>query len=75
MKNSIIIIDKNSKRILVVIRQDKAAINTDIFEFFNRSLYKRYKNACQSLTNNQKYFPAELISIITTQQVLISFLS
>ena len=75
MEKRIIIIDKNSKRILVTIHQDKVVINTDIFKFFNQSLYERYKGAYLSLTTEQKYFPAELIPTITKCQVLISLSS
>ena len=75
MEKRIIIIDKNSKRILVVIRQDKAVINADILEFFNQSLYERYKGAYLSLTTEQKYFPAELIPTITKCQVILSLSS
>ena len=56
MEKYIIIIDKNSKRILVVIRQYETVINADILEFFNQSLYERYKNTYLSLTTEQKIF-------------------
>ena len=75
MEKHIIIIDKNSKRILVVIRQYEAVINTDILEFFNQSLYERYKNTYLSLTTEQKYFSAELIPTITKCQVILSISS
>ena len=75
MEKRIIIIDKNSKRILVTIHQDKVVINTDIFKFFNQSLYERYKGAYLSLTTEQKYFPAELIPTITKCQVILSLSS
>ena len=75
MEKHIIIIDKNSKRILVVIRQYEAVINADILEFFNQSLYERYKNTYLSLTTEQKYFSAELIPTITKCQVILSISS
>ncbi len=75
MEKHIIIIDKNSKRILVVIRQDETVINADILEFFNQSLYERYKTTYLSLTTEQKYFTAELIPTITKCQVILSISS
>ena len=74
-KNNMIIIDKNSRRLLVSIRMNNTSINTDIFKFFNQSLYECYKYNSKWLTNNQEPFPTELIPTITKCQILLSLSS
>ena len=75
----IFIVDKDSRKLLIVIARKSLSINIDIFKFFNKSIYKslyeHYKNSQKWIENGTRFLPDEMISIITKCQVLISLSS
>lgn len=69
------IIDKVSRKLLIVIDRKRSVINVDIFKLFNKSIYKYYENNQKWIDNNAKLLPPELNSVITKCQALIALSS
>ena len=74
-EDEIAIIDKDSKKLLIIIDQKGVSINSDIFKFLDKSIYKHYKDNSQWLKNDDKPLPQVLVPIITKYQVLLSLSS
>lgn len=73
--NNFAIVDKNSRKLLIVIDRKRSVINVDIFKLFNKSIYKYYENNQKWIDNNARLLPPELNSVITKCQVLIALSS
>ena len=73
--NKIFIVDKDSRKLLIIIDRESSLINIDILKFFDKFVYEHYKNSQKWIENDTGFLPAEMISIITKCQVLISLSS